>query len=211
MNLKNENDLYSLHLQKYSLLNKKAEKNRIKINVEKYIQYDEKLIAEVYYIIFKNKKIFNYNLVSTNINKTYIVIKSKIFMELQNEDDIDKFIIFSIDYCNNIYNYYEIINKIFYINNSLLNYLNEIPIKKYSFNKIENIKIVISINNIFNIMINDTNNYNDNNNNDNNNINHNNDTIIDIIKYETIDQVINSELLISSKKTFLKNIISYFL
>lgn len=209
MNLKNENDLYSLHLQKYLLLNKKAERNRIKIDVERYIQFDENLITEIYYITFKNKKIFNYNLVSTNINKTYIVIKSKIFMELQNEDDIDKFIIFSIDYCNKIYNYYEIINKYFYINNSLLNYLNEIPIKKYSFNKIQNIKIVISINNVFNIMIND--------NNDTNNINNdydtnnNNDTIIDIIKYETIDQVINSELLISSKKTFLKNIISYFI
>ena len=209
MNLKNENDLYSLHLQKYLLLNKKAERNRIKIDVERYIQFDENLITEIYNITFKNRKIFNYNLVSTNINKTYIVIKSKIFMELQNEDDIDKFIVFSIDYCNKIYNYYEIINKCFYINNSLLNYLNEIPIKKYSFNKIENIKIVISINNIFNITINDTNDTNDTNNIINNN-NNNNDTIIDIIKYETFDQVINSELLISSKKTFLKNIISYF-
>ena len=209
MSLKNENDLYNLHLQKYLLIKEKAEKNKIKIDVEEYIQFDGELIAEIYYIIFKNKKMFNYNLVSTNINKTYIVIKSKIFMELKNEDDIDKFIIFSIDYSNTIYNCYEIINKHFYINNSLLNYLNEIPIKKYSFKKIDNIKIIILINNIFNIMINDNNDIN-NMNNDNDN-NHNNDTIIDIIKYETIDQVINSELLISSKKTFLKNIISYFL
>ena len=77
MSLKNENDLYNLHLQKYLLIKEKAEKNKIKIDVEEYIQFDGELIAEIYYIIFKNKKMFNYNLVSTNINKTYIVIKSK--------------------------------------------------------------------------------------------------------------------------------------
>ena len=58
MNLKNENDLYSLHLQKYLLLNKKAERNRIKIDVERYIQFDENLITEIYNITFKNRKIF---------------------------------------------------------------------------------------------------------------------------------------------------------
>jgi hypothetical protein len=225
MNFNNENDLYNLHLKNYSLLNKKAEKNNIKIDIVKYIQFDEELIAELYCIIFKNKKMFNYNLVSTNINKTYIVIKSKIFMELKNEEDLDNFIIFSINYSNNIYNYYEIIDKYFYINYSLSNYLNEIYIKKYSFTKVENIKINILTNNIFNITINDTNNINNNIknvnndttniNNDINNINKdinniNNDTN-NIVNYETIDQVINSEILISFKKKFYKNIINYFL
>ena len=40
--------------------------------------------------------------------------------------------------------------------------------------------------------------------------NGNNDTT-NIINYETIDQVINSEILISFKKKFYKNIINYFL
>jgi len=177
-------DFYLIHLDKEINVRRIAEKNGfIFIQRDDFSQISIDYISSKYYVYYLGKKIFNFKIITYTKNNATYVLKNNIRIMLSSIESIVEFVNLCQDNVMKLLDDFNIIKKHFYIGNNI-EFYDEIPLKiPYLSSNWENTTIIVNIDDTYEVILN----------------------YLDRISLQTIQEVISSPFLESSRRTRFHN------